>query len=164
MKTNIYNDFVTQASQHAKIMWTSSNGFCLNAQKEICIVWEEEKGEWNLPGGGREEGENPEQTFIREVEEESQCTPTNIQFIHSVYSKTLTDEGAEIITEKDGRCFRFICDLVDIEDFVPRKNGTEIDERKFVAFEELPTYISWLADSENGRESYEVLRKYIQRI
>ncbi len=91
MKINIYNDFTTQPSQHAEVVWTSSNGFCLNAQKEICVVWEEEKGEWNL-----------------------------------------------------------------------RKNGMEIDDRKFVSFEELPTYIPWLANSENGRESYEILRKYIQ--
>ena len=50
---------------------------------------------------------------------------------------------------------------------MPRKNVnnfiSEIDERKFVSLDELPKYITWLETSENGRESFEILKSKIKK-
>jgi hypothetical protein len=61
--------------------------------------------------------------------------------------------------------FRFICKLKNIGEFTPRKvTGSfesEIDEIKFVNLDDLPTYITWLESSENGKESFEKLKSII---
>ena len=158
MKNISYIDFETPVENHNTIPWASANGYCLNNKKEVCIVWEEEKGVWNLPGGGKEVGETPEQTFRREVEEETQCIPSNIKYLHSVYARCFEDVNNETAYTEDPRCFRFICTLENIEPFIPRKNGMEIDERKFVSIDELPQYIPWLENSENGRESFRAFK------
>ena len=161
MKYIFYNDFTTQLENCANTIWNGANGFCLNEKNEICIVWEKEKGEWNLPGGGKEENETPLETFIREVQEETQCEPLNISYFHAVYAKLFDDIMQEVEGAPPQYGFRFICRLESILEFVPRKNETEIDERKFVPLDELPHYIPWLADSENGRESFTEFKKRI---
>jgi 8-oxo-dGTP pyrophosphatase MutT (NUDIX family) len=140
--------------------WNSANGFCFDEFGNVCIVWEEEKGYWCLPGGGREGDETPEETFIREVMEEAQAEAVDVEYFHCVYTVSMdTKKRISPI------CFRFICNLKNIKEFVPRKKinafTSEIDERKFVSLGELPEYITWLKDTENGRDSFELLKTKI---
>lgn len=149
------NDFEINPNGNLEnVNWGAANGFCFDEKGKVAIVYEHEKGYWTLPGGGREVNETPEQTFVREVNEEAQAEPYDIKYFHCVYEQS----------EKEV-CFRFICKLKNIQDFIPNKNVNghicEIDERKFVTLEELPNYITWLKDSENGRESFEILKERI---
>ena len=151
---NDYNINSKTKLQDLGLDWNGANGFCFDESGKVAIVWEEEKGYWCLPGGGRENNETPEETFKRGVREEVQADvdESTLKYFHCVYEKS----------EKQ-ICFRFICKLKNIENFVPRKNInnfiSEIDERKFVSLEDLPKYITWLETSETGKESFEVLKK-----
>lgn len=162
MKYEYHNDYLTQDTESNKVDWRAANGFCFDDQGKVCIVWENEKDYWNLPGGGREGNERPMETFVREVLEETKCQATDVKLFHSVYAKCFDKNGAEVKVPENARCFRYICKLTNIQEFAPQKNinghVSEIDERKFVTLEELPTYITWLADTENGRESFKGLK------
>ncbi len=166
MRFEYYNDYLTKDTDSDKVDWRAANGFCFDENGLVCIVWEEEKGFWNLPGGGREGNENPRETFVREVLEETQCEATEVEFFHSVYAKCFDENGVEIKVPENARCFRYICKLKNIQEFIPSKNinghVTEIDERKFVTLEELPNYINWLKDTENGKMSFERLKNIIK--
>ena len=137
--------------------WNYSNGFCFDDNGRVAIVYEKEKGYWCLPGGGKEAGETPVETFLREVREEAQAEVNmdTLKYFHCVYGK-----GESILG------FRFICKLKNIEEFIPNKivNNfvSEIVEIKFVTLEELPNYITWLKDTENGRDSFERLKDFVK--
>lgn len=158
LKLKYYNDYEIRDVDHSKVIWAGANGFCFDESGKVAIVLEHEKGFWNLPGGGREGTETPIETFVREVVEETQCQPTYIKYFHCVYAKCFDASGAEVPVKENAISFRYVCRLKSIQEFVPRKDGQEMDERKFVTLEELPEYITWLKDSENGRESLERLK------
>lgn len=175
-KINIkfFNDYNINPEQVESSNWTAANGFCFDEKGRVAIVWEKEKNYWTLPGGGKENNETPEQTFIREVKEEVQADVDleSIKYFHAVYARFYDDFGNKVNAANGTRdeklqqiCFRFICKLKNISEFVPNKNEnnfvSEIDERKFVTIEELPKYITWLEDSENGKESFEILKKML---
>lgn len=48
---------------------------------------------WNLPGGGIEEGENPKETLLRELQEEINVTPTTVESMGT----TLYLDGSAIV-------------------------------------------------------------------
>jgi ADP-ribose pyrophosphatase YjhB (NUDIX family) len=158
MNFEFFNDYKILDSQWKDLNWAGANGFCFDESGKVCIVWENEKGYWTLPGGGKENNESPVETFRREVLEETQCEATDIQYFHCVYAKCFDESGKEISVKENAIIFRYICKLKNIQGFIPRLDNQEIDERKFVTVDELPKYITWLADSENGRESFEKLK------
>jgi ADP-ribose pyrophosphatase YjhB (NUDIX family) len=161
MRYEYVNDYLIQPENFENLNWSGSNGFCFDETGKVCVVWEENKGYWTLPGGGREGNETPEETFTREVKEEAQCDAGNIKYFHCVYAKCFDEKGLEVKVPENQICYRYICDLKNIQEFVPNKNGHEIDERKFVSLEELPNYLPWLKDTENGRESFGKLKEII---
>jgi len=163
MKYIFYNDFEIKSEDYKSVDWSGANGFCFDSEGKVAIVWEEEKGEWNLPGGGREGNENPKETFKREVLEEAQCEAVDIKYFHCVYAKAYDTNGNEVPVSENSVCFRFVCKLDNIQEFISRKDGMEIDERKFVTLEELPQYITWLEDTENGKASLQMLKDIISK-
>ena len=50
-----------------------SRGIVIREDGKIAIFNKTNKNEYKLPGGGIEEGENPEDAFYREVAEETGC-------------------------------------------------------------------------------------------
>jgi len=53
-------------------------------------------GKWELPGGGVEFGESPEDTVVREVKEEIGCTVDIVRLIPHIQSKLIPgDVGAQ---------------------------------------------------------------------
>lgn len=166
MKLIYKSDFCKNENWEEKINksgFSGSSGFCLNDKNEICIVLAEDKDYWTLVGGGRENNETPLETFIREVNEEAQADPVLIKFFQIINANYFEGDEVTKITNQEIVLpgIRFICKLENIKDFIPNQNGFEIIERKFVSVEGLPNYIPWLQDSENGRESLEILKKML---
>lgn len=69
---------------------------------------------WQLPGGGVEDGEMPDEAIERELQEEIGIIPSSLRFLISpsaetrVYYARLTDEEAKSIKKGDeGRDLRF---------------------------------------------------------
>lgn len=93
-------------------------------------------GKWDLPGGGRENDESPEQTVIREVYEEFkiQMEPSQIiyrkgypsdRFIGStsifMVGRLRTEQTKGISFGEEGQRYKFvdIYDFLDMEDAIP---------------------------------------------
>jgi len=84
---------------------------------KIAVFYKLNKNEYKLPGGGIEEGENPEEAFLREAYEETGCkveitnflgnieevkTQDSFKQISYVYvSKVISDTGSLHVTEKE---------------------------------------------------------------
>ncbi|KKU64278.1 MAG: MutT/NUDIX family protein [Candidatus Amesbacteria bacterium GW2011_GWA1_47_16] len=78
---------------------------------------------WDMPGGGREEGESFEETARREIKEEFGVRPINIKYIGSEYYS-----GRE--------AWRFIC-FLDQEEYEKIKLGDEGKKYKFFTLDEI---------------------------
>lgn len=177
MKTIYYNNFENEGWEQKinESGFAGANGFCYNVQGEICIVYGDSKNYWNLPGGGREENETPLDTFVREVKEEAQAAVESVEFFSIISANLFEDDGVTELSyveklkhvEEPRNLLpgvRFFCKLINIEEFVPNKDGFEIEDRKFVTVEDLPNYIKYLAETENGRAQYEELKRRMKKI
>ncbi len=93
-------------------MTSGSKAFVVYNKKFILILRDDKPSipwpnVWNLPGGGIEEGEIPEEAMRRELQEEICITPKHIEFIEEQkhpsgaiayrYVSYLTDEEAELV-------------------------------------------------------------------
>lgn len=64
----------------------ASRGIVVREDGKIAVFNKSNKNEYKLPGGGMENNENPEETFKREVLEETGCT------VEIVYNLGITEE------------------------------------------------------------------------
>ena len=64
---------------HNPITRYASRGIVLNNNGEMAIFHKKNKNEYKLPGGGMIDGENPVDTFKREVLEETGCIISDIK-------------------------------------------------------------------------------------
>lgn len=65
-------DFGLQIVKHGdspKVRF-GARGIVFNENGEVAVFFKESKNEYKLPGGGIDDGESPQKTFIRECEEE----------------------------------------------------------------------------------------------
>ena len=114
----------------------------------IAVFNKEEKNEYKLPGGGIDEGEEPEQAFIRECLEETGCEIDDINFwwitkelksldnfqqVSYVFSaKVIKDTGKLNLTEKEkdeGAKLLWLSPEEALEKIV--KCSTELKESKY---------------------------------
>ena len=85
---------------------------------------------WSLIGGTAEEGETPEETLLREIEEEIGVKPTNNQLLYvrkdrpvPIYFVPLTDqEASQVKLGDEGQRLQFF-ELYEVES-LPRTKGT----------------------------------------
>ena len=72
--------------------WPSeaSRGVIQFPDGDILVFFKERNGQYKLPGGGKENDETPEQTFMREVLEETGYMVKNIRKVGAVKDQTQT--------------------------------------------------------------------------
>jgi len=80
---------------------------------------------WNLPGGGMEYGETPEEAIIREIKEELKVE-AKIKRLAGIYYKT----------GDDTLVFSFVCDITG-----KPKLSDEVDKNQFFKLSELPKHV-----------------------
>jgi 8-oxo-dGTP diphosphatase len=93
-------------------------------QKRVLLCHRRDLNLWNLPGGGVESGELPNEAVIREVEEETGLQVA-IERLVGVYGK---------VYKRDELVFAFVCRVVGGEIYLT----DEADECKYFAINEIP--------------------------
>lgn len=104
----------------------ASRGIVQFPDGDILIFAKERIGQYKLPGGGKEHDETPEQTFVREVYEETGYNVKNIRKIGITRGQTQTShifkaepygEAQEIHPDKDEIRFGAKLQLVAANEF-----------------------------------------------
>lgn len=110
------------------------HGVCFDKSGKVLIIREPEK-EWHLVGGKPEHGESYEATLSREVLEETNIQISEIKVIG--YQKVTRDDGSIVFQ------LRCVAKIQNIGDQCPDPTTGLINERKFVAPEEITKYITY---------------------
>jgi ADP-ribose pyrophosphatase YjhB (NUDIX family) len=127
----------------------------------FCIVRDGGESHFSLPGGTCELWETSVEGAIREVAEEAQI---------AIENPILLGVNHAAVVRPDGLCVHEFCQpryfarirQDQVQDFVPFKDGFEVEERRFVPFDELPIYIKWL-NAENGLPYMEKIRAMLEK-
>lgn len=98
-----------------------------NENEEVLLSHRRDMDIWNLPGGGVEAGEMPDEAVVREVKEETGLDVT-IERLVGVYGKV----------EKDELVFAFICRVTGGQLTLT----DEADQHCFFAISEIPSNTS----------------------
>ena len=122
---------------------TQVYGFCRDSKSgNFCLVRETGSDHFGLPGGGCEVGESPRGAFERELMEETQLKGENIRVVGATKIDMYLKDGKKHL--QTILQFRFYADILNIPDFVPNRDGFEIEERIFVPFSDLSARVDWL--------------------
>ncbi len=130
--------------------------------------------EWNFPGGGREKGEDAIQNALREIKEELNLDPQDLQVLGvsahpNVYNfpQSMVDEGRPIAQKyqgqhKDHVLLRFVGDKSSIQ-LDPR----EVRQAKWVPIKDLSTHLIFPNQFQSAQlviEEYLQLKPNLKRI
>ena len=116
-------------------------GFIFNAKGEILLM--EDKGEYNLPGGRPENGENYAETLIREAGEEVQVRIKSIEYL-----------GYQLIT--DAEKFAQVRMVCRIDEILPSKTDPSTGKtysRFWVSPEHANELLEWSESGDGQIES-----------
>lgn len=140
-------------------------GFVFDAEDKIALLCHPDEDYGLLPGGGMEEGETPEQAFIRECKEEIGC---NIEILskvgvalqqsardsrlsenHFFVARVLGEKGVPTTKQDD-----------EMHTIIKWMNVRDLEEqlRKQIAF----THENWYRRQFNSRTHYAALQKYLK--
>jgi 8-oxo-dGTP diphosphatase len=117
-------------------------GVCFDGEGRILVIRHEQgAGSWNLPGGTPEKDETPEETLIREVDEEGDVDISKVKMLGA----------AEVFFEnnpnkKKGDHYfqlRYVALIDTIKDQTPDPHNNKLTERKFIYADEFTKYIEW---------------------
>ncbi len=123
--------------------------------------------EWNFPGGGREEGESPEENAVREVGEELGLNPHDLQVLGvssypNIYDfpQDMIDEDRPITHLYQGQHKDHVYIRLINPDAKIQLDRTEVQQYKWVNLAELPGYLVFLNQYRNFQP---VLEEYYLR-
>lgn len=128
--------------------------FCKNNEGDYCIVRDHGENHFSLPGGGCDLGEEDIECAKRELFEEAQIIMKNPKILGSVLINF--KEKNKIISQL--KHVRVFCDSEKIGTFVPRKDGFEVEERRFIPLNKLKEKIP-LLNNPSGEELIGILNK-----
>ena len=145
-------------------MITQSRVIVLNPATQILLVHNQLSDEWQLPGGGREEGESIKQCAVREVLEESNVVISPNKLKHLYYQYVSTKQFDELTQktwyEKQSAQIRFIIKAETINEFIEDPDG-DIDKVMWIEIDDLGKYLP------RGKTLYlinELVKKYLELI
>ena len=142
--------WIPGADTHSFVPFTQVYGIAFNDEGKVLVI--QEKEVWKIPGGTVELGEAPEETFIREFNEETDVSLKNIKFIGALRVEFLDQENPN---KNEGNTFyqlRFIADVDKILTQTPDPDGGEIHPRKFIPLDDLIKISNW---GETGKAMFE---------
>lgn len=116
-----------------KIPTTQVMVFCKDSSGNFCIVRDYDETKYSLPGGGCNLGEGDLECAQRELFEEAQLVLKKPKIIGSVIIH-FKKNGLILSRIKHVRVFG---EALELNDFVPRLNGFEVEERKFISIDKL---------------------------
>lgn len=123
---------------HPKHIYTGVLGLAVNSQRQFLITQRNQPehpdvhGKWQVPGGGVEYGEQPEETLIRELQEELKVTPRVLY--HYPICRTQVWQH-----HKFGSSVVLMCYVISIESQVPCIGDPETLDFRWVTMDELDT-------------------------
>lgn len=112
---------------------TQSYAFAYTNQGKLVIGKPYDK--WTIPGGTIEPGENPEQTLIRELDEELSLKVLDYKLMGYQKAENLTDN--ETVYQ-----LRYFA-LVELKELTPDPDYKILWERKLIEPEDFLKYIKW---------------------
>lgn len=133
-------------------------GFSLTKDNLVMLVKEKDDDRFTPPGGGSEEGETAVETLKRELLEEGQFEPQNIRLLGSL---EVVNPDAEEDIQKHNLQVRFVCDIDNLEKFVPMQDG-ETKKRIFVYYKDMPEYVGFIDKYTSGRIQYDMFVDHIE--
>jgi len=136
------------------------SGFAISQDGLVALVRDEGETRFTLPGGSREEGESAEESLLREFQEEAQFTPTRIRLLGTL---EVVNELAKEEIQKHHQQVLFMCEISDLEKFVPSKDGFEVAERIFVYAEDVPLYVQHMSKSVTGKAQFDMFMENIKQ-
>lgn len=114
-------------------------GLVFNEQNQLLIVWD--KNNWVLPGGGIEEWETMLDTLHREIYEEAAVKIKETGIKPFFFQKVYKQENGEWIYQESQ--VRYICKLLQQDEFVADPCKGDMFRQKFVDIEKLDEYLDW---------------------
>lgn len=107
--------------------------FCKNNDNKYCIVKDYDEEFYSLPGGGCELDESPINGVKREMFEEAQIVGKNFNLLGTVMVNIFYNDKKIASTQH----LRYLCEIENMSEFIPRKDGFEVEDRLFVDKDEL---------------------------
>lgn len=135
---------------------TSAMTFCIDENKNFCVVRDLGEDFLSLPGGGCGIDEEAHKCAARELFEEAIIQPKNMSVLGTIL----------VSFEKEGKIVskmqqaRFVCEVGVIEDFHKYSNEFETDLRIFLNFTDLPLKVKQL-QNKTGEEILNHLKERI---
>lgn len=117
--------------------------FCKDDNGKYCVVKDFDEDFYSLLGGGCELDEMPIEGIKREMFEEAQIVGSNFRLLGSVMVNIYYNDQKIASTQH----LRYLCEIEKIEDFIPRKDGFEVEDRIFINKEDLYEKVMLLHNS-----------------
>jgi 8-oxo-dGTP pyrophosphatase MutT (NUDIX family) len=107
--------------------------FC---DKKLVLGYNKKRGVWEMPGGGRDEGETFEECIAREIQEESNMKVlTLIPLGYETYTNVATGEINYVL--------RYAAEVEPYGPFIEDPAGGEITEIKLIDPSDYKQYFNW---------------------
>lgn len=133
----------------------SSGGVVFNKDKVLLL--QRRNGNWVLPKGHVEEGEDIEETAVREVEEETGIKAKIIDYVGEIeYHAPAT----EFHPEEDKKVIWFLMEALSTDIKVEDKIFIQ---GKFINFDEALNLLTFPLEKEILKKAYYLLKKYKER-
>lgn len=120
-------------------------GVCFTENEEVMVIRNPLPNNnftpWNLPGGTPENNETPEQTLIREVDEEADISISNLKLLGAFevfFPNNPNKEKSEHFYQ-----LRYFALIDEIRKQTPDPHDNKMVERRLIPAKEFSNYIKW---------------------